>query len=115
MSEFDPVNRPAHYCQGKIECIDMMQILFGKPALMWFCRLNAFKYIVRAPFKGNPEQDQAKADWYLSKAGELSATRPYKVPDETRKRWLAKELHTMAQTMERRAKKIEKEIQEGQA
>lgn len=67
----DPVNHPPHYTQCEIECIDAMAILFGKEAVATFCKLNAFKYKYRAPFKGSQEEDLKKADWYLKKAKEL--------------------------------------------
>ena len=67
----DPVNHPSHYTQGGMECIDEMQLVFGKLAIMYFCLLNAWKYRKRAPFKGKPEEDMAKSDWYLAKYKEL--------------------------------------------
>lgn len=69
---FDPVNKPEHYCNGGIECIDAMVITFGKKRVIIFCKLNAFKYRWRAPFKGKIQEDLAKAEWYIRKAEELS-------------------------------------------
>ena len=43
----DPVNRPAHYTSGGIECIDAMQAAFGAEAVKNFCLCNAFKYLWR--------------------------------------------------------------------
>lgn len=67
----DVVNHPSHYTQGGMECIDEMQLIFGKLATMYFCLLNAWKYRKRAPFKGKPEEDMKKSDWYLAKYKEL--------------------------------------------
>lgn len=72
VGDFDPVNRPEHYCNGGIECIDAMVITFGKKWVIIFCKLNAFKYRWRAPFKGKMQEDLKKAEWYLNKAEELS-------------------------------------------
>lgn len=65
------VNHPDHYNQGGFECIEEMRLLFGDAAVITFCRLNAYKYRYRAPYKGRKEQDLAKAEWYLKKIEEL--------------------------------------------
>lgn len=71
-SKFDPVERPEHYCRNGIECIDAMIILFGHDATIQFCKLSAFKYRWRAGLKGDREQDEEKAEWYLQKTVELA-------------------------------------------
>ena len=65
MSKVDPVNRPSHYTQGDIECIDAMVSAFGIDAVRIWARLNAFKYQWRALDKGTNEQDLKKSIWYL--------------------------------------------------
>lgn len=65
----DMVNHPAHY-QGKNECIDVMEVMFGRGAVIDFCRCNAFKYRFRAD-KKNGEEDIKKAEWYETKLIEL--------------------------------------------
>lgn len=59
------VDHPSHYNQGKREVIEEMRILFGDEAVESFCRLNAYKYMRRAEFKGNKKEDLDKADWYM--------------------------------------------------
>ena len=66
----DMVNRPPHYTQGGIECIDAMIAAFGKEAVANFCMCNAFKYIWRSKHK-NGNEDIEKAKWYLNKHKEL--------------------------------------------
>lgn len=67
----DVVNHPAHYeGQTSIECIEAMQISFGKKAVIDFCMCNAFKYLWRHKHK-NGSEDLRKAKWYLDKADEL--------------------------------------------
>ena len=66
----DNVNRPAHYTQGGIECIDAMISAFGKEAVKTYCRINAFKYLWRSEHKNHTE-DIRKAIWYLNKYLEL--------------------------------------------
>jgi len=61
----DPVNHPSHYTSGcGFECIEMMEMVFGKEAVHDFCTLNAFKYLWRYRQKGGAD-DIGKAKWYL--------------------------------------------------
>lgn len=62
----DPVNRPAHYTSGGIECIDAMQAAFGAEAVKDFCLCNAFKYLWRHRSK-NGVEDLKKCRWYLNR------------------------------------------------
>ena len=62
----DPVNHPAHYTSGGIECIDAMQAAFGDEAIKDFCLCNAFKYLWRHRNK-NGVEDLKKARWYLNR------------------------------------------------
>ena len=62
----DPVNRPAHYTSGGIECIDAMQAAFGVEAVKDFCLCNAFKYLWRHRNK-NGVEDLKKCRWYLNR------------------------------------------------
>ena len=62
----DPVNHPAHYTSGGIECIDAMQAAFGAEAVKDFCLCNAFKYLWRHRNK-NGVEDLKKACWYLNR------------------------------------------------
>ena len=65
------VNNPSHYTKGAMECIDEMIMVFGSMAVYNFCVCNAWKYRARAQYKGKPEEDLAKANWYLNKAMEV--------------------------------------------
>ena len=62
----DPVNHPAHYTSGSIECIDAMQAAFGVEAVKDFCLCNAFKYLWRHRNK-NGVEDLKKCRWYLNR------------------------------------------------
>jgi len=67
MEEKDNIN-PDHYKnQTSLECIEAMEIIFGKDAVIDFCRCNAWKYIWRWKNK-NGKEDLDKAKWYLEKA-----------------------------------------------
>lgn len=65
--ENDPVNHPAHYNAGKIECIDAIESavtsLTGAQA---YHTGAAIKYLWRWHFKGGV-QDLKKARWYLDR------------------------------------------------
>ena len=68
----DNVNHPTHYNSGcGFECIEMMEMVFGKEAVIDYCVVNAFKYIWRHKQK-NGAEDIAKAEWYLKYACKLT-------------------------------------------
>lgn len=71
MSNYDPVNKPEHYANTKVECIDAMEEVFGKERVMIFSLLNCYKYLWRRKDKDNEEQDIAKAIRYFDIAKEL--------------------------------------------
>lgn len=63
-NNLDPVNKPAHYTDGKIEVID-----FIEDKKLGFCLGNAIKYISRAG-KKDPDkevEDLKKAAWYIDR------------------------------------------------
>ena len=67
---FDPVDRPEHYNQSGLECIDAMRAMadgvLNVSAHEAYCWQNAFKYLWRWPYK-NGVEDLKKARWYLEK------------------------------------------------
>lgn len=65
------VDHPQHYNTGKREVIEEMRILFGDEQVAAFCKLNAYKYLRRADYKGNKEEDLKKAEWYIDYAAKL--------------------------------------------
>jgi len=61
----DLVNHPAHYEQScSLECIQVMEVMFGAEAVTYFCLCNAFKYMWRYKTK-NGLEDLKKAKWYM--------------------------------------------------
>lgn len=62
----DAINKPAHYNQGPIECIDAMQIVLTPGEYRGFLKGNAIKYLWREENKGGIE-DLRKARWYLDR------------------------------------------------
>jgi hypothetical protein len=68
---YNMVDRPKHYADSSIECIDAMEAAYGTEAVMWFCACNAFKYQWRFK-KKNGLEDLRKSQWYQNKYIELS-------------------------------------------
>lgn len=64
----DVVKQPRHYKNGLYETLDEMLIVFGPVPTYDFCRLNAWKYRARAPFKGKQKEDMDKANRYIEYA-----------------------------------------------
>jgi len=64
---------PPHYKQYDVENIDMMERIWGIDEVIIFCKINAFKYRMRAGNKPHQpiERDFAKEKWYLDKMNEL--------------------------------------------
>lgn len=73
--DYEEVNHPQHYNNYDVEVIDMMERIFGKEETAIFCKLNAFKYRMRAGTKPNQsaEKDLNKEQWYLNKKKELES------------------------------------------
>lgn len=62
---FDPVNRPKHYNQGDIECIDAIRAALTPEEFRGYLKGNSLKYLWRADLKGGLE-DLRKAQWYIN-------------------------------------------------
>lgn len=61
----DMVNKPLHYCSGKLETINKIEtVIEGLPAKQASCLANVLKYFDRAGLKDYAEQDLDKANNY---------------------------------------------------
>lgn len=60
----DVVNKPSHYTQGGIECIDALKAALTPEQFIGFLKGNVIKYNWRSDHK-NGVQDLEKAKWYL--------------------------------------------------
>lgn len=58
----DPIQKPSHYTQYKIEPIDVIEAWGAN-----FHIGNVIKYLCRHDHKGTPLQDLKKAQWYLAR------------------------------------------------
>lgn len=71
--EPDMVNKPPHYRQGEIECIDAIQAALSVEEFRGYCKGNALKYIWREKYKGG-HIDLEKAEWYLNRLSDKQET-----------------------------------------
>ena len=65
----DMVDKPPHYNNSTIECIDAMAAMAEGcdiPSHEAYCWQNCFKYLWRWPYK-NGLEDLKKARWYLDR------------------------------------------------
>lgn len=63
----DNVNRPSHYTQGDIECIDAIKASMTTEAFCGYLKGNCLKYLWRYENKGKQLEDLQKGQWYLNK------------------------------------------------
>ena len=64
MTDKDLVNRPPHYTNGEIECIEAIEAALTPEEFRGYCKGNAIKYVWRERHKGQLESLE-KAQWYL--------------------------------------------------
>ena len=64
---FDPVQKPSHYNQGGIECIEAIKASMTNTDFRAYLKGNVEKYLWRYEKKQNPKQDLEKAKWYLER------------------------------------------------
>lgn len=69
----DMVNHPPHYNHGGIESIDVIRMCLTKNEFKGYLKGQVLKYRERAPYKGNKEQDYAKARFYYDMLMEMEA------------------------------------------
>jgi|TARA_A100001011_G_C14161367_1_gene778399 hypothetical protein len=62
----DVVNKPKHYNQGDIECIDAIEAMLTHEEFVGYLRGNSLKYRWRFRYK-NGIEDLRKAEWYEKK------------------------------------------------
>lgn len=67
----DPVNHPAHYTSGAVECIDAIEAALGADGFAAFLRGQVIKYTWRLGLKGAALEDAQKAAWYQAKLVEV--------------------------------------------
>jgi hypothetical protein len=63
---FDVVNKPKHYNQGSVECIEAIEASMTKEQFVGYLKGNIQKYLWRFEHK-NGIEDLKKAEFYLSR------------------------------------------------
>lgn len=63
----DSVDRPPHYNNGNIQCIDYLKDNMPKEAFIGYLEGNVKKYLHRWRYKVKPTEDLKKAQWYLDR------------------------------------------------
>lgn len=77
----DVINRPSHYTQGGVECIDAIEAALGPVGFVAFLRGQVIKYQWRLGLKDSALQDAGKAHWYSDR---LQKTLAASVPESTK-------------------------------
>ena len=67
----DNVNHPKHYLVGGLEAIDIIASRLTKEEFIGYLKGSKLKYDLRYPFKGRPQEDLAKSEWYKNKLVEV--------------------------------------------
>lgn len=73
VGEVDMVNHPPHYNHGGIESLDIIRMCLTKKEFKGYLKGQVLKYRERAPYKGNQEQDYAKAKFYYDVLMEMKS------------------------------------------
>jgi len=63
---FDVVNKPKHYNQGGIECLDAIEASMSKEQFVGYLKGNIQKYLWRFEHK-NGIEDLKKSEFYLKR------------------------------------------------
>ena len=68
MKKDDKVNSPSHYTRGDTEIIDIIkQLTQGYDPFEAYLVGNTIKYLARANYKENKQQEIEKAEWHINK------------------------------------------------
>ena len=63
----DPVDKPKHYNQGGVECLDAIEAALTPEEFKGYCKGNIIKYVWRENFKDQNIQDLKKSNFYLNR------------------------------------------------
>jgi len=72
----DPVNQPAHYTAGDIECIKAIRAALGPKGFVDYCRGCIIRYNWRMGLKGPALEDMQKSARYAAYAAECLGEAP---------------------------------------
>ena len=63
----DEINKPKHYTQGSVECLDAIDSMLEESSRIDFYRSQIVKYMWRLRDKGAPLKDAQKARFYIDR------------------------------------------------
>lgn len=63
----DPVDKPKHYNQGGVECLDAIEAALTPEEFKGYCKGNIIKYVWRENLKEQNIQDLKKSNFYLNR------------------------------------------------
>ena len=63
----DEIDKPKHYTQGKVECLDAIDSMLDESGRVDFYRSQIIKYMWRLRDKGAPLKDAQKARFYIDR------------------------------------------------
>ena len=63
----DEIDKPKHYTQGKVECLDAIDSMLEESSRIDFYRTQIVKYMWRLRDKGDSVKDAKKAQFYLGR------------------------------------------------
>jgi len=63
---FDVVNKPKHYNQGSVECLEAIEASMTKEQFVGYLKGNIMKYLWRFEHK-NGIEDLKKAEFYMNR------------------------------------------------
>ena len=63
----DEIDKPKHYTQGKVECLDAIDSMLEESSQIDFYRTQIVKYMWRLRDKGDSLKDAKKAQFYLGR------------------------------------------------
>tara|TARA_R100001460_G_scaffold23022_1_gene46665 strand:- start:1124 stop:1348 length:225 start_codon:yes stop_codon:yes gene_type:complete len=63
----DPVDKPQHYNQGSIECLDAIESMLTAEEFKGYCKGNIIKYVWRENYKDQNIQDLKKSNFFLNR------------------------------------------------
>jgi|TARA_E500000318_G_C3556356_1_gene211343 hypothetical protein len=68
-SEYNMVDNPQHYTQGRVEAIDVIEdsIASAPSPILGFLQGQVLKYMIRLWHKNKCKEDASKARWYLDR------------------------------------------------
>lgn len=79
-SRLDIVNNPSHYTVGGYEALDVIKAKLSPDEWRGAMKFNVLKYLMRANYKDNHDQDCEKAQFYIKELCNALESKEVKCP-----------------------------------